>query len=97
MSTTRTPRQIIQTLLPHLKMAAAYARQMQSQIAVLPAKEQGDNFFSAALTDADLAIQNFVEVALLGSFPNVRFYGEDCFEVSLCKRKPELFSRAFLF
>ncbi|NRB08678.1 MAG: inositol monophosphatase family protein [Richelia sp.] len=77
MSTTRTPRQIIQTLLPHLKMAAAYARQMQSQIAVLPAKEQGDNFFSAALTDADLAIQNFVEVALLGSFPNVRFYGEE--------------------
>jgi fructose-1,6-bisphosphatase/inositol monophosphatase family enzyme len=77
MSTTPTPRQIIQNLLPHLRVAAAYARQIQPQIAILPAKEKGDNFFSAALTDADLAIQNLVEVALLGSFPNVRFYGEE--------------------
>ncbi|MDJ0800928.1 MAG: inositol monophosphatase family protein [Calothrix sp. MO_167.B12] len=77
MSTTPTPRQIIKTLFPHLKVAAAYARQIQPRIAVLPAKEKGDNFFSAALTDADLAIQNFVEVALLGSFPNLRFYGEE--------------------
>ena len=29
------------------------------------------------MTDADLAIQNFVEVALLGNFPNIRFYGEE--------------------
>ncbi len=77
MSTTPTPRQIIKTLLPHLKVAAGYARQIQPRIAVLPAKGTGDNFFSAALTDADLAIQNLVEVAILGSFPHMRFYGEE--------------------
>lgn len=77
MSTTPTPRQIIKTLLPYLKVAGAYARQIQPRIAVLPAKGTGDNFFSGALTDADLAVQNLVEVALLGSFPNVRFYGEE--------------------
>jgi myo-inositol-1(or 4)-monophosphatase len=46
-------------------------------IRALPAKEEGDNFFAAALTDADLAVQNFVEVALLGTFPEIRFYGEE--------------------
>lgn len=72
-----TPQQILETLLPHLKIAAAYARQMQAKIVALPPKEQGDNFFAAALTDADLAIQNLVEVALLGAFPDIRFYGEE--------------------
>lgn len=73
-----SPRQILQTLLPHLKLAAAYARQIQPLIRALPQKEDmGDNFFAAALTDADLAVQNFVEVALLGTFPEIRFYGEE--------------------
>ena len=72
-----TPRLILETLLPHLKVAAAYAQQIQSKIAALPAKEQTDNFFAAALTDADLSIQTFVEVALLGIFPQIRFYGEE--------------------
>jgi 3'-phosphoadenosine 5'-phosphosulfate (PAPS) 3'-phosphatase len=58
-------------------VAAAYARFLQPMIAVLPAKEQGENFFAAALTDADLSIQNLVEVALLGTFPQIRFYGEE--------------------
>lgn len=71
-----TPRLILETLLPHLKVAAGYARQIQKAIAALPAK-QANNFFSAALTDADLSIQNFVEVALLGTFPQLRFYGEE--------------------
>jgi fructose-1,6-bisphosphatase/inositol monophosphatase family enzyme len=30
-----------------------------------------------ALSDADLSIQNFIEVALLGTFPEIRFYGEE--------------------
>ena len=77
MSTTPTTRLILETLLPHLKVAAAYARFLQSKIAALPAKEQGSNFFSAALTDADVAIQNLVEVVLLGTFPDIRFYGEE--------------------
>lgn len=77
MSNTLTPRLILETLLPQLKVAAGYARNLQPQIAALPAKEKGNNFFAAALTDADLAIQNLIEVALLGAFPQIRFYGEE--------------------
>ncbi len=77
MSTTPTTRLILETLLPHLKVAAAYANFLQPKIAALPAKEQGKNFFTAALTDADVAIQNLVEVVLLGTFPEIRFYGEE--------------------
>jgi fructose-1,6-bisphosphatase/inositol monophosphatase family enzyme len=72
-----TPRLILETLLPHLKVAAAYARQIQTKIAAQPAKEGYDNFFATALSDADLSIQTFVEVLLLGAFPNIRFYGEE--------------------
>ncbi|NER49973.1 MAG: inositol monophosphatase family protein [Symploca sp. SIO1A3] len=76
-----TPRVILETLLPHLRVAAAYARQIQPMIGALPSKEEGDNFFAAALTDADLAVQNLVEVVLLGNFPQISFYGEE-FELS---------------
>jgi len=72
-----TPRQILENLLPQLKIAAAYANQLQSRISRLPAKESGKNFFAAALTDADLAVQNLVEVTLLGTFLELRFYGEE--------------------
>lgn len=71
-----TPRQILATMLPPLRLAASYSRQIQSKIAAQPSKG-GPTKFSAALTDADLSIQTFVEVALLGSFPNIRFYGEE--------------------
>lgn len=77
MSTKPTTRMILETLLPHLKVAAAYAHFLQPKIAALPAKEQGKNFFATALTDADVAIQNLVEVVLLGTFPEIRFYGEE--------------------
>ncbi|MBE7382015.1 MAG: inositol monophosphatase family protein [Leptolyngbya sp. SIO1E4] len=76
MLATPTPRQILETLLPPLRLAAGYARHIQAKIAAQPAKE-GPNPFSTALTDADLSVQTFVEVALLGSFPNIRFYGEE--------------------
>ena len=81
MSSKPTPRLILETLLPHLRMAAAYARQIQPMIGALPSKDEGDNFFAAALTDADLAVQNLVEVVLLGSFPDISFYGEE-YEIS---------------
>ncbi|MDY6898334.1 MAG: inositol monophosphatase family protein [Cyanobacteriota bacterium] len=72
-----SPQIILETLLPHLKAAAGYARFLQPRITALPDKDGGESFFSAALTEADLAIQNFIEVALLGNFPNIRFYGEE--------------------
>ncbi|MGF1497672.1 MAG: inositol monophosphatase family protein [Elainellaceae cyanobacterium] len=72
-----SPRQILATLLPYLKVAAAYAQQIQPQIAARPDKTEHDNIFGAALSDADLSVQTLVEVALLGSFPDLRFYGEE--------------------
>lgn len=72
-----TPKDILSTLLPYLKTAAAYAAQIQKRISTLPDKYQGDNLFANALTDADLSVQTFIEVALLAKFPNVRFYGEE--------------------
>jgi fructose-1,6-bisphosphatase/inositol monophosphatase family enzyme len=76
MSASPTPRQILETLLPPLRLAAGYSRQIQAKIAAQPDKA-GATPFSAALTDADLSVQTFVEVALLGSFPDLRFYGEE--------------------
>jgi myo-inositol-1(or 4)-monophosphatase len=73
-----TPREILAALLPHLKIAGAYAQQIQSQIVAQPDKDgKGDNFFASALSDADLSIQTMIEVVLLGLFPQVRFYGEE--------------------
>ena len=77
MPSNPSPRTILQTLLPHLRVAAGYARQIQSKIVSLPSKDAGDNILSAALTDADLSIQTLVEVALLGSFPDLAFFGEE--------------------
>lgn len=72
-----SPRQIFSTLLPHLRVAAAYALEIQTRVAEQPEKDYPDNFFASALTDADLSIQTFVEVLLLGYFPQLRFYGEE--------------------
>ena len=72
-----TPKEILSTLLPALKVAAAYAQQIQQRIASHPNKFEGDHLFANALTDADLSVQTFVEVTLLAQFPNVRFYGEE--------------------
>lgn len=72
-----TPRAILEALLPHLRVAAKYACQIQSKIAARPEKVGYDNPYGAALSDADLSIQTMVEVALLGLFPDIRFYGEE--------------------
>jgi fructose-1,6-bisphosphatase/inositol monophosphatase family enzyme len=72
-----TPRLILETLLPHLKAAAAYAHHIQPKIAARPGKDNQGSIFGAALSDADLSIQTLVEVALLGTFPEIRFYGEE--------------------
>lgn len=71
-----TPHQILETLLPQLRIAGAYACEIQSRIMSQPAKD-AENFFGAALSDADLSVQTFVEVAMLGLFPQVRFFGEE--------------------
>jgi len=77
MSNSPTPRQILETLLPPLRLAAAYSKNIQPVIAACPEKADQQNHFGAALSDADLSIQTFVEVALLGAYPQIRFYGEE--------------------
>jgi myo-inositol-1(or 4)-monophosphatase len=77
MSSQFSPEQILQTLLPYLRVAADYAQHIQNKITSLPAKEAGDNILSTALSDADLSIQTLVEVALLGTYPDLAFYGEE--------------------
>ena len=77
MALNPSPREILQTLLPHLRVAAGYAQQVQNKIVSLPAKDAGDNILSAALTDADLSIQTSIEVALLATFPDLAFFGEE--------------------
>ncbi|MGC1305682.1 MAG: inositol monophosphatase family protein [Phormidesmis sp.] len=77
MSERPSPKEILSTLLPFLKVAGAYANQIQQRISALPDKYESDNLFANALTDADLSIQTFIEVTLLAKFPNLRFYGEE--------------------
>ncbi len=77
MVATPTPYEIIAALYPQLKFAAGYARHLQAKIGSLPDKEANGNLFTAALTDADLSIQTAIEVAILGTFPHLRFYGEE--------------------
>jgi len=72
-----SPRQILAALFPYLKVAASYAKQIQPFIRDRPSKEGFDSIFGAALSDADLSIQTMIEVALLGTFPHLRFYGEE--------------------
>lgn len=77
MSVNPSPRKILTNFLPHLRVAASYANHIQKKISTLPDKKAGNNFFAAALTDADLSIQTLVEVALLGTYPDIPFHGEE--------------------
>ncbi|MBL1208293.1 inositol monophosphatase family protein [Geminocystis sp. GBBB08] len=67
---------IIETLLPTLRLAGKYAVHIQNRIQAQPSKE-ADNFYSSALTDADLTIQTAIELTLLAKFPHLPFFGEE--------------------
>lgn len=70
-------REIVEFTLPLLKIAARYTARIQPAISSHPEKESADNPFAAALSDADLSVQTFIEVALLSRFPGLRFHGEE--------------------
>jgi fructose-1,6-bisphosphatase/inositol monophosphatase family enzyme len=59
-----------------LVTAGDYALAIQPQLRTDRQKE-GHNDWVSALTDADLSVQNFIEVATLARFPAVRFFGEE--------------------
>lgn len=69
-------KEIIETLYPLLTIAGRYALKIQKSI-VAQEDKSGDNIFATALSDADLAVQNMIEVGVLAHFPDVAFYGEE--------------------
>lgn len=69
---------LIEHYLPVLVTAGDYARKIQSKIAADgPEQKNGGNAWTRALTDADLMVQHFVEIATLASWPDVGFFGEE--------------------
>jgi fructose-1,6-bisphosphatase/inositol monophosphatase family enzyme len=67
---------LIEYYLGVLVTAGDYALAIQPRLAE-PHRKDGHNEWVSALTDADLSVQGFVEVATLARFPGVRFYGEE--------------------
>lgn len=59
-----------------LVTAGDYALAIQPQVAG-PRQKDGHNAWVNALTDADLSVQNFIEVATLARYPGVHFFGEE--------------------
>lgn len=78
MNNNLTPLSIIKALFPTLKLAGDYACEIQNKVQPQPEKQEyGDNFYATALTDADLTIQNAIELVLLAKFPHLNFFGEE--------------------
>ena len=73
----QTVQQLFDYYLSYMPLAGAYALEIQSRIEKHPDKQGMDNPFGAALTDADLSLQNFFEVITLARFPGVAFFGEE--------------------
>ncbi|NJK63252.1 MAG: hypothetical protein HC921_11735 [Synechococcaceae cyanobacterium SM2_3_1] len=72
-----SPTAVIEWARPVLIQAGAYALQVQQKVGIQPAKEGKRTLFAQALTDADLSIQTFVEVAALARYPQLGFFGEE--------------------
>lgn len=68
---------MIQYFMPFLATAGDYALAIQRRVQSAPDKTEGATAFSQALTDADLSIQNFIEVAALARFPDIAFDPEE--------------------
>ena len=69
--------ELLSMYLSQMPVAGDYALQVQATVEKQPEKAGMDNPFGAALTDADLSLQNFFEVLTLAHFPTVSFYGEE--------------------
>lgn len=71
-----TPQEIISYLLPFVATAGSYSAQIQKEVGMHDAKP-GETIFHSALSDADVTIQAYIEVALLARFPHVSFFSEE--------------------
>lgn len=67
---------MVEHFLGVLVTAGDYALAIQPRIGG-PSQKDGHNAWVSALTDADLSVQAYVEVATLARYPGVRFYGEE--------------------
>ena len=75
---------MVEYYLPVLVTAGDYALNIQSRIGG-PEQKSGDNAWAQALTDADLTVQTFIEVATLSRYPNIGFFGEESEHSSIRK------------
>ena len=73
---TRSVREIINYLLPFVAQAGAYSERIQQGVGTHDAKD-GLTAFHHALSDADLTIQSYIEVALLAKYPGLSFFCEE--------------------
>ena len=69
-------REILEYLIPFVVTAGAYSAAVQSRIDVHDSKD-GPTPFHHALSDADLTVQSYIEVALLARYPGVSFFSEE--------------------
>jgi fructose-1,6-bisphosphatase/inositol monophosphatase family enzyme len=67
---------MVDEFLGLLITAGDYALAIQPQVAG-PDQKDGHNAWVSALTDADLSVQSFFEVAILARYPHISFYGEE--------------------
>lgn len=79
---TERAKSILLDLLPHVLIAGNYANKIQGYIESQNDKvdNSGNPYqsaFTEALTDADLSIQNYMELLLLNKYSDVSFYGEE--------------------
>lgn len=68
--------EILEYLLPFVAKAGAYSVAVQERVTT-HASKGGPTLFHEALSDADLTIQGYLEVALLGQYPGVSFFSEE--------------------
>lgn len=71
-----TPYEVLTYLFPFVATAGAYSAQIQDRVGTHAAKD-GETLFHHALSDADLTIQSFLEVALLRRYPHLSFFSEE--------------------
>ncbi|UCG72266.1 MAG: hypothetical protein JSV45_13605 [Chromatiales bacterium] len=67
---------LVDYYLPVLIAAGDYARAIQAGVQG-PAPKTGANAWTEALTDADIAVQTYVEVATIARDPALGFFGEE--------------------
>lgn len=68
--------ELLNAFLPYVYTAGQYAAEVQNRVGKRAGKSAA-NAFQAALTNADLSIQNFLEVAALAIDPSLRVMGEE--------------------